>query len=133
MAVAENLLQQSGPVQPPPVIRANGLHVPLAALLLLFGIFLVWFGTDGLSSAAMAWRIIAVAAGLIVAYIGLDRLLRRLVSPAIDTGLWLSVFPTVETLVAQALAALIVIGSYFIARRDTARSTLITPDEAPAV
>jgi high-affinity iron transporter len=48
-------------------------------------------------------------------------------------GLWLSVFPTVETLVAQALAALIVIGSYFIARRDTSRSTLITPDEAPAV
>jgi len=47
-------------------------------------------------------------------------------------GLWLSVFPTVETLVAQALAALIVIGSYFIARRDTSRSTLITPDEAPA-
>ena len=27
----------------------------------------------------------------------------------------------------------IVIGSYFIARRDTSRSTLITPDEAPAV
>ena len=92
MAVAESLLQQSGPVQPPPVIRASGLHVPLAALLFLFGIFLVWFGTDGLSSAAMAWRIIAVAAGLIVAYFGLDRLLRRLVSPAIDTGLWLSVF-----------------------------------------
>ena len=48
-------------------------------------------------------------------------------------GLWFSVFPTVETLVAQALAALIVIGSYFAARRDTSRSTLITPDEAPAV
>jgi high-affinity iron transporter len=48
-------------------------------------------------------------------------------------GLWLSVFPTIETLVAQALAALIVIGSYFLARRDSSRSTLITPDEAPAV
>ncbi|HSU94221.1 MAG TPA: FTR1 family protein [Gemmatimonadaceae bacterium] len=48
-------------------------------------------------------------------------------------GLWFSVFPTVETLVAQGLAALIVIGSYFIARRDTSHSTLITPDEAPAV
>jgi len=47
-------------------------------------------------------------------------------------GLWLSVFPTVETLVAQALAALIVIGSYFLARRDSFRSTLITPDETPA-
>jgi high-affinity iron transporter len=32
-------------------------------------------------------------------------------------GLWFSVFPTVETLVAQALAAGFVIGSYFLARR----------------
>jgi high-affinity iron transporter len=47
-------------------------------------------------------------------------------------GLWLSVFPTVETLVAQALAAVIVLGSYFIARRDTFRNTLITPNEAPS-
>jgi high-affinity iron transporter len=46
-------------------------------------------------------------------------------------GLWLSVFPTVETLVAQALAAVIVVGSYFIARKDSFR-TLITPDESPA-
>jgi high-affinity iron transporter len=46
-------------------------------------------------------------------------------------GLWLSVFPTVETLVAQALAAIIVLGSYFIARRDTFRNTLITPNESP--
>jgi high-affinity iron transporter len=45
-------------------------------------------------------------------------------------GLWFSVFPTVETLVAQALAAVIVVGSYFIARRDTFRSTLITPNES---
>ena len=34
-------------------------------------------------------------------------------------GLWFSVFPTVETLAAQALAALLVIGSYFLARRRT--------------
>jgi high-affinity iron transporter len=46
-------------------------------------------------------------------------------------GLWLSVFPTVETLVAQGLAAVIVLGSYFLARRDMFR-TLITPDESPA-
>jgi high-affinity iron transporter len=31
-------------------------------------------------------------------------------------GLWLSVFPTVETLVSQALAALLVLGSYLAAR-----------------
>ena len=47
-------------------------------------------------------------------------------------GLWFSMFPTVETLAAQTLAAVIVIGSYFLARRDVFR-TLITPDEAPAV
>jgi high-affinity iron transporter len=46
-------------------------------------------------------------------------------------GLWLSVFPTVETLAAQGLAAVIVLGSYFIARRDMFR-TLITPDETRA-
>jgi high-affinity iron transporter len=31
-------------------------------------------------------------------------------------GLWFSVFPTVETLVSQVLAAILVIGSYFLAR-----------------
>ena len=31
-------------------------------------------------------------------------------------GLWFSVFPTVETLVAQAVATLLVVGSYFAAR-----------------
>lgn len=31
-------------------------------------------------------------------------------------GLWFSVFPTVETLAAQALAAILVVGSYFLAR-----------------
>ena len=35
-------------------------------------------------------------------------------------GLWFSVFPTVETLTAQSLAAIIVIGSYFLARGKTA-------------
>lgn len=34
-------------------------------------------------------------------------------------GLWFSVFPTVETLVAQLLAAALVIGSYFLARYQT--------------
>src|SRR5437762_3573494 len=32
-------------------------------------------------------------------------------------GLWFAVFPTVETLVAQSIAAVLVIGSYFAARR----------------
>src|SRR4029079_14270486 len=32
-------------------------------------------------------------------------------------GLWFAIFPTVETLVAQLIAAILVIGSYFAARR----------------
>jgi high-affinity iron transporter len=32
-------------------------------------------------------------------------------------GVWFAVFPTVETLVAQLIAAVLVIGSYFAARR----------------
>jgi high-affinity iron transporter len=31
-------------------------------------------------------------------------------------GLWLSIFPTVETLCAQAIAAVLVLGSYIVAR-----------------
>jgi high-affinity iron transporter len=37
-------------------------------------------------------------------------------------GVWFSVFPTVETLAAQFLAAVLVIGSYFLARQQTADS-----------
>ena len=40
-------------------------------------------------------------------------------------SVWFAVFPTVETLVAQALAAAIVIGSYFLAREQR-------PSSAPA-
>jgi high-affinity iron transporter len=38
-------------------------------------------------------------------------------------GLWFSLFPTVETLVAQLIAAVLVIGSYFAARRFSRNST----------
>jgi high-affinity iron transporter len=34
-------------------------------------------------------------------------------------GMWFAVFPTVETLVAQGIAAVLVIGSYFVARAQT--------------
>lgn len=37
-------------------------------------------------------------------------------------GLWFSLFPTVETLVAQALAAAIVIGSFFAAKRQAKKN-----------
>jgi high-affinity iron transporter len=36
-------------------------------------------------------------------------------------GVWFSVYPTVETLIAQLLAAILVIGSYYAARRRVAR------------
>ena len=36
-------------------------------------------------------------------------------------GLWFSIFPTVETLAAQGLAALIVVGSYFLAKAPAAK------------
>jgi high-affinity iron transporter len=36
-------------------------------------------------------------------------------------GVWFSVFPTVQTLVAQAIAVVLVVGSYFAARYQSAR------------
>jgi high-affinity iron transporter len=47
-------------------------------------------------------------------------------------GLWFAVFPTVETLVAQMIAAALVIGSYFAARRFGGSSTGGAPVEARA-
>lgn len=54
-------------------------------------------------------------------------------------GLWFSVIPTVETLVAQALAAVLVIGSYFLARylqvwrpRQRKENPAQRPEAAPA-
>jgi high-affinity iron transporter len=38
------------------------------------------------------------------------------------TGVWFSVYPTVETIVAQGLAAAFVIGSYFLTRRLATKS-----------
>ena len=36
-------------------------------------------------------------------------------------GVWFSVFPTVQTLVAQAIALVLVVGSYFVARYQSAK------------
>jgi high-affinity iron transporter len=47
-------------------------------------------------------------------------------------GLWFSVFPTVETLVAQALALLLVLGSYVGARRRPVRAVDPAADSAPS-
>ena len=45
-------------------------------------------------------------------------------------GMWFAVFPTVETLVGQALAAFLVIGSFFIARKQRGGQG-IAPAELP--
>jgi len=37
-------------------------------------------------------------------------------------GLWFSIFPTVQTLTAQLLAAMLVVGSYFFARVKMAKA-----------
>jgi high-affinity iron transporter len=42
-------------------------------------------------------------------------------------GLWFSVFPTVETLAAQALAAVLVIGSYFVAEHRATSGPRMRP------
>src|SRR5438094_1938391 len=47
-------------------------------------------------------------------------------------GLWFAVFPTVETLVAQLIAAVLVIGSYYAARRFGGGSAGATALEAHA-
>ena len=53
-------------------------------------------------------------------------------------GLWLAIFPTVETLAAQALAAGAVIGSYLLAEhvrvrgRSARRAAARRPEQAPA-
>jgi len=47
-------------------------------------------------------------------------------------GLWFAVFPTVETLVAQLIAAVLVIGSYYAARRFGGSSPTGTASEAHA-
>jgi hypothetical protein len=41
--------------------------------------------------------------------------------------MWFAVFPTVETLVGQALAAFLVVGSFFIAGSNAADKALLPP------
>jgi high-affinity iron transporter len=42
-------------------------------------------------------------------------------------GLWFSVFPTVETLTAQAIAAVLVIGSFFLAKKQCVKEAVAVP------
>jgi high-affinity iron transporter len=50
-------------------------------------------------------------------------------------GMWFAVFPTYETLIAQGLAAVLVIGSYFVARRmgATTDPEIASEPDAPIV
>ena len=42
--------------------------------------------------------------------------------------MWFAVFPTYETLIAQGLAAILVVGSYYAARHFGAADHEITPE-----
>jgi high-affinity iron transporter len=54
-------------------------------------------------------------------------------------GVWFSIYPTIETLASQLIAAFLVIGSYFIARRQTRGSrcksvgVVANPQKSPIV
>jgi high-affinity iron transporter len=50
-------------------------------------------------------------------------------------GMWFAVFPTYETLIAQAIAAILVVGSYYAARRvhkTTDEADILEPEPATA-
>jgi high-affinity iron transporter len=62
------------------------------------------------------------------------------IHPPLWLGLWFGVFPTVETLLAQAVAAAFVIGSYYVAQevrvkrpqRSARKAAAAPPAPAPA-
>lgn len=83
-------------------------HLPYRKMLVVTGIMLglvllVMVGEEGQEMQLAGWLSVT----------GVPRLSHVL--PA-SCGLWFSIFPTVETLSAQALACLLVVGSYFFAR-----------------
>ena len=47
-------------------------------------------------------------------------------------GMWFAIFPTYETLIVQAIAAILVVGSYFAARRTHGTDEEGTPEAGPA-
>jgi hypothetical protein len=48
--------------------------------------------------------------------------------------MWFAIFPTYETLIAQGIAGVLVVGSYFAARRMGAPpDDAITPEPEPAI
>lgn len=47
-------------------------------------------------------------------------------------GMWFAVFPTYETMIAQAIAAVLVIGSYYAARRLSGNTPNELPEPTPA-
>lgn len=78
--------------------------------IMLGGVLLVMVGEQAQEMQLAHWiptTQIAVLAGIIPNWM----------------GLWFSIFPTAETLIAQSVAAAIVIGSYFAARRQKGITT----------
>jgi high-affinity iron transporter len=78
----------------------------VATGVMLGGVLLVMVGEQAQEMQLAHWIPTTTISGLVP------------VTPA-WAGVWFSIFPTVETLAAQAVAGAIVIGSYFYARRQS--------------
>lgn len=85
--------------------RRASLSVGLAGLVV--GIALAWIGLDTLSAASIQARLVTVFVAIVVTYVGIDNLLRRLVDPGVDTGLWVSAFWLTVVVLAAVFADLL--------------------------
>ncbi len=102
--------------------------LPLSVGALLVGIALVWIGTDLLSSAAIQPRLAAVVVGLVLAVWGLDRVLRRVVGPQADAGLWLSVVWVAAIVLAAVFAGVLPLNEARDASKSFGAPVLARPD-----
>jgi peptide/nickel transport system permease protein len=76
----------------------------LGPVLLLLGIAVTWFALEVLEDMTALPRVAIVLAGLAVAYVGLDRVLRSVFGRRVETDLWLAVIWVVAVVVAAVLA-----------------------------
>jgi high-affinity iron transporter len=90
-------------------------HLPYKKMLVLTGVLLgavllIMVGEEALEMQQALWIPTTTISWLVN------------VTPA-WLGTWFSVFPTVQTLISQLIAAILVIGSYFLARYQTVRGS----------
>lgn len=68
---------------------------------------MIWLGTAGLTESNAYVRLVVVVLGLVLAYVGIDRLLWRAVGRRVQTDLWLSAAWMTLVIAAAALADLL--------------------------